>query len=219
MCLLWLWVEAEQPQQSLTIETYPKVPVTASSCTSHSRLLARLCHCCSNPAISVEFPWQWDEGEQQWLGVGCRWRAGITALTVYMDGLYILLIVEELYNCACKVLIGWSEIHHGNNVRELGVRSAYTREMQVCNPGWIYGSSTPGLFTLRCSLYLHADNNSATKVAMVVKINMVLWFSTVVCCDDVKQSVRLCCVSCWTNAAWNTTVTLTVIQKNPDKHI
>lgn len=130
MCLLWLWVEAEQPQQSLTIETYPKVPITASSCTSRSRLLDRLCHCCSNPAISAEFPWQWDEGEQEWLGVGCRWQAGITALTVYMDGLCIfLLIVEELQNCACKVLIGWSEIHHDNNVRELGVRSAYAREM------------------------------------------------------------------------------------------
>lgn len=28
-----------------------------------------------------------------------------------------------------KVLIGWSEIHHGNNVRDLGVRSAYTCEV------------------------------------------------------------------------------------------
>lgn len=46
----------------------------------------------------------------------------ITNLAVSGDCLCdFLLTVEELHDCACKVLIGWSESHHGNHVRELAL--------------------------------------------------------------------------------------------------
>lgn len=72
--------------------------------------------------------------------------------------------MEELHKCACKVLIGWSEIHHGNSVRELSVS-----EMEVFDPRWIYGSSVvPGLLKLLCCLYLHAENFSKSTHGAVI---------------------------------------------------
>lgn len=54
----------------------------------------------------------------------------ITYLPVHVRWLcHFLLTVEELHNCACKVLIGCSEIHHGNNARELGVRAAHALQL------------------------------------------------------------------------------------------
>lgn len=63
-----------------------------------------------------------------------------------------------LHNCGCKVLIGWSEIHHGNSVRELAVRSAHAPRLQGGDPGQISGSLRvrPGLWTHLCSCSISA---------------------------------------------------------------